>query len=405
MFGGCAMTFTDNRLVIEKQGYDVVVVGGGIAGIAAAVSASRNGAKTLLLEKQINLGGLATVGLISWYEPLCDGTGKQLVYGIGEELIKLSVQHGFDCLPQEWGGGSNNKIQSRRYSTYYSPMIFSLALDEYVRESGVEIRFDTRAVYPVMQANTCLGIMTETVSGKEFYPAKMVIDATGDATICHCAGMPTMKGENNLTYVSHGFSKKEIESYDKDKDLLEFRKWNWACGKNFSALDDENLIDSSGTTSDSVNEFIKKSKKNAFDVIKSFGKNDYELSSIPTMPQFRMIRHIVGKTTFNGAENNKNDYQDSVGCFSDFRKVDTRYQLPYSTLYNEKFPNILAAGRIISSEGEGWQITRVIPVCAVSGQAAGTAAALCVKENSTVAELNVKTLQKQLQKDNVKIKF
>ena len=399
------MTFTDVRLVTEKQGYDVVVVGGGIAGIAAAVSASRNGAKTLLIEKQINLGGLATVGLISWYEPLCDGKGNQLVYGIGEELIKLSVQYGFDCLPREWGGNSNNKIQSHRYSTFYSPMIFSLALDEYVRESGVEIRFDTRAVYPVMQGNTCLGIMTETVSGKEFYPAKVVIDATGDATICHCAGMPTVNGENNLAYVSHGFSKKEIESYDESKDLLEFRRWNWACGKNFSNLENDKLKDSSGTTSDSVNEFIEKGKKNAFEVIKTFGKSDYELTSIPTMPQFRMIRHIVGKTTFNGTENNKNDYQDGVGCFSDFRKSDTRYQLPYSILYNEDFPNILAAGRIISAEGEGWQITRVIPVCALSGQVAGTAAALCAKEKNAVDKLSVNTLQNQLQRDGVKIKF
>ena len=399
------MTFADNRQVIEKQGYDVAVVGGGIAGIAAAVSASRNGAKTLLIEKQINLGGLATVGLISWYEPLCDGKGKQLVYGIGEELIKLSVQYGFDCLPHTWGGKSGNKIQSNRYSTYYSPMIFSLALDEYVRESGVNIRFDTLAVQPVMQDNTCLGIMAETVSGREFYPVKMVIDATGDATICHRAGMPTINGENNLAYVSHGFSKTEIENYDKDKDLLEFRKWNWACGKNFSSLENSSLTDSSGTTSDSVNEFIKKGKKNAFEAIKTFGKNDYELSSIPTMPQFRMIRHIVGKTTFDGSENNLTDCKDSVGCFSDFRKSDTRYQLPYSTLYNESFPNILAAGRIISAEGEGWQITRVIPVCALTGQVAGAAAALCVKGESAVGRLSIETLQKQLQKDLVKIKL
>ena len=97
------MNFADNREVIQKQGYDVIVIGGGVAGVAAAVASSRNGAKTLLVEKQINLGGLATVGLISWYEPLCDGKGKQLVYGIGEELIKLSVQYGFDSLPQEWG--------------------------------------------------------------------------------------------------------------------------------------------------------------------------------------------------------------------------------------------------------------------------------------------------------------
>lgn len=400
------MPFTDKRQIIEKSPYDVVVVGGGMAGIAAAVAAARNGAKTLLIEKQINLGGLATVGLIAWYEPLCDARGKQMVFGIGEELIKLSVKYGFDCLPKKWGGEEKYpNLNNSRYATYYSPMIFSLALDEYVRESGVDIRFDTQAVYPVMQDKLCLGIMTETVSGKEFYPAKMVIDATGDAGVCHRAGMPTVNGKNLLVYVSHGFSREQIENYNNPKDLLEFRKWNWTSGKDIYNPDTEQLTDSSGTTSDSVNEFIQNAKEKAFNQIKAFGKDDFELSSIPTMPQFRMIRHIVGDTTLDGSEDGKTDCADCVGCFSDFRKPNTHYKLPYSTLYNSEFSNIFAAGRIISAEGEGWQATRVIPVCALSGQAAGTAAALCVKNNTAVNKLDIKTLQNQLKKDNVSLEF
>ena len=78
------------RNVTEKGKYDVIVVGGGIAGVAAAVSAVRNGTSVFLIEKSVNLGGLATGGLISWYEPLCDGKGKQMVTGMAEELIKLS---------------------------------------------------------------------------------------------------------------------------------------------------------------------------------------------------------------------------------------------------------------------------------------------------------------------------
>ena len=63
----------------NKGRYDVIVVGGGIAGVAASVAASRAGAKTLLIEKGVNLGGLATMGLISLYEPLCDGMGNQMI--------------------------------------------------------------------------------------------------------------------------------------------------------------------------------------------------------------------------------------------------------------------------------------------------------------------------------------
>ena len=399
------MLLQDDRQITQKQSYDVVVVGGGIAGIAAAVAAARGGAKTLLMEKQINLGGLATVGLISWYEPLCDGNGKQMIYGIGEELIKLSIKYGFDNLHENWGGKTLNTRSNNRYATFYSPMIFSVALDEYVRENGVDLRFDTYAVYPVMDGKRCLGIMTETVSGREFYPAKVVIDATGDATVCHRAGMPTVNGENKFVYVSHGFSKQELEDYDDNKDLFELRKWHWVNGKGFDTSENEGIADTSGTTSDSVNDFIKLGKQKTLEMVKSHNKGDYELWSIPTMPQFRMIRHIVGEHTFYGTEDGVNDIADSVGCFSDFRKSGPHFQLPYSTLYNKEFPNILAAGRIISAEGEGWQITRVIPICALSGQAAGTAAAMCAKSDTAVGALDITKLQNALKEEKIILNF
>ena len=399
------MLFDDKRPIKKMQPYDVVVVGGGIGGIAAAVSAAREGAKTILLEKQVNLGGLGTVGLISWYEPLCDGNGKKMIAGIGEELIKLSIKYGFDNLTEEWGGNGKNKKSTTRYATFFSPMTFSLALDEYVRNSGADIRFDTCATYPVMKGNTCLGIIAETVSGKEFYPAKMVIDATGNACVCHGAGMPTMDGENILVYVSHGFGKEEIENYNKDLDLLEFRKWNWAASKHFADKTGNVINDSSGTTSDSVNEFIQKGKSAALEFIKTKDKNSYELSSIPTMPQFRMIRHIIGDTMLDGSEDGKKDFTDSVGCFSDFRKLNTHYQLPYSTLYNKQFPNILAAGRIISAHGEGWQITRVIPVCALTGQVAGTAAAQAIKYNCACSDIDLDILRNTLKESNCILDF
>ena len=75
--------------------YDVAVCGGGIAGIAAALAAAREGKKVVLIEKQFMLGGLATAGLITIYLPLCDGKGRQVSFGLAEELLRLSITYGF----------------------------------------------------------------------------------------------------------------------------------------------------------------------------------------------------------------------------------------------------------------------------------------------------------------------
>lgn len=76
--------------------YDVAVCGGGVAGVAAALAAARHGAKVLLIEKQFALGGLATLGLVTVYLPLCDGLGKQVSFGIAEELLRVSIGHGWE---------------------------------------------------------------------------------------------------------------------------------------------------------------------------------------------------------------------------------------------------------------------------------------------------------------------
>ena len=84
--------------------YDVAVCGAGVAGAAAAISAARQGAKTVLIEKQCLLGGLATSGLIYIYLPLCDGYGNQVIYGVSEEMLKRCVEYGPFAVPEQWGG-------------------------------------------------------------------------------------------------------------------------------------------------------------------------------------------------------------------------------------------------------------------------------------------------------------
>ncbi len=381
------MNLLDTRPVIEKQSYDVIVVGGGVAGVSAAVAASRKGAKTLIIEKQINLGGLATMGLISWYEPLCDGKGNQVIHGIAEELIKLSVKYGFENLPAKWGGEGKNYIHTERYATRYSPTVFSLALDEYVKENGVDIRFDTMAVFPVVEGGHCKGVLCESVSGKEFYGCKCIIDATGDAAVCAAAGLPLENGMNYHIYICHSYFRKDLDEFVGTNDAAKFRVWFARGADLYGNNQPEGKTPETEYNSDSENEYIKWGKSEIFKAInKADTKNNRDIMMLPTMPQYRKIRRLIGETTFDA---NSFECCDSIGKCGDFRIPGPVYEIPYSSLYNKNIDNLLVAGRIISATGEGWEITRVIPVCALTGEAAGKAAALVSKENKKVWDVDV----------------
>ena len=110
-----------------KVNYDIAVVGGGIAGIAAAIQAARAGKKTVLVEKTILPGGLATSGLVYIYLPICDGNGHQVTFGLSEELLKASIQYGPGEIPANWRNAENAEEQ-KRYRCVFSPAELMLAL-------------------------------------------------------------------------------------------------------------------------------------------------------------------------------------------------------------------------------------------------------------------------------------
>lgn len=381
---------------IEKTKHcQVVVIGGGIAGVAAAVAAARGGASVLLIEKSIHLGGLATGGLISWYEPLCDGEGEQMVFGIAEELIRLACRCGFNNLPQKWGGEGKYKHRDGRYSSYFSPTVFSLMLERFVRKNDVMLRFDSLAVAPVMQGNICTGVAVESANGCELFEADMVIDATGDASVFHRAGVPTVDGKNYMTYIAHGFTRKGLEKFEQDDDLCRFRQWINAGSDMLGRGHPEGARYIAGTTTEDIMEFLTAGKERMLERIEAGEGEIMDLMALPTMPQFRTIRRIVGNTDFCAVDGQQ--FSDSIGTCGDFRKqgFGKHYQIPFGALWNKNYPNLLAAGRIISApQGDGWEVSRVIPVCALTGEAAGRSAAICVSKKKTLAALNANDIQK-----------
>lgn len=361
-----------NIKTINKGYYDIIVVGGGIAGISAAVSAARCGSKVLLLEKQFNLGGLATGGLISWYEPLCDGLGNKVLGGIAEELIKLCVKYSFDSLPKEWGGTEKSAPRKPRYATRYSPTVYALALDEYVLSNGVDILFDTYATYPVMENNRVTGVIVENVDGRQLFETTKVIDATGDALIMQRAGVPCRTGKNYMTYLVHSIDEIIMDEYKETGHAWKLRDWQNAGSDMLGNGHPEGMKMFEEPNAEDLTNYMITGKLRMLERIKNKDRYSYDIMSIPTMPQLRTIRQIVGDADFEGINGKK--YSNSIGTVPDFRnnKIGNIYEIPQGSLYNSNFKGLYAAGRIISAPTfDGWEVARVIPVCALTGEVVG----------------------------------
>ena len=120
--------------------------------------------------------------------------------------------------------------------------------------------------------------------------------------------------------------------------------------------------------------------------------------TISTIPEVRMTRRLVGAYTQDIDEVGVK-YPDTVGIYPNWKKFGPVYELPFSTLYGKEIKNLLAAGRCISVTDDMWDVTRVIPVCAVSGEAAGAAAAMC----SDFDKIDIERLQHHLEERGVKL--
>ncbi len=161
----------------------------------------------LLLEKSVILGGLATLGLINYFVPMCNGRGKQIIFGMGEELLRASAEFGYDTIPEAWRKGEPEGADvQQRYVCRYSPYIFALVLTQMVLDAGVELRYDSVVTRAVMEGTTCRGVVVQGKEGAAFYRAKMIVDATGDGDVLRSAGVPTVAGQNFFTYMGKGIS-------------------------------------------------------------------------------------------------------------------------------------------------------------------------------------------------------
>lgn len=395
------------RIAKHVADYDIIVAGGGAAGVAAAVSAKRQGIeKVLIIEKAIGLGGLATTGVVNLFVAMCNGRGIQIIKGMAQELLGEAVKYGYDTLPEEWRKGEPGAGETKRLESRFSPEIFTLTLTEFVKKSGVDILFDSVITQPVMDGNVCRGVVVENKTGCEFYGAKAVIDTSGDADVLYRAGVPTVNGKNYHTYSTIGTDleccRKAFETNDISN--LFTRKFRGGMADLHGRNQPDNIPLRSGTTAQEITDYIIENHLECLEKIKANNRKSRDIVTLPTMPQFRETRRIDGEFTLNETDAYKH-FDDSIATINDFERRDYLYEIPFRTLVKKGFPNLITAGRSISSEGYAWSLTRVIPPAILTGQAAGNAAAATLKENRAITDIDIKKLQEALERQNVMIHF
>ena len=409
--------YEEYRKVEFAGDYDVIVVGGGISGVAAAVAAAREGMKTLIIEKTLCLGGLATLGHVVKYLPLDDGNGRQVVGGISEELLKKSILYGYNNLSPEWREkiGITDKrdfepldypqrrnIEEKRLTTFFNIPAFVFALDEMMEEEGIDVLYDMIFCDTIMDNNTCKGIIVESKSGRTFYTAKMIVDASGDADVLFRAGAACFERDNFITYMCLDIDFKRMEDALEHQDMFQaFPIW---CMLGYDPTDNTGQSSQKyyGTSVEGVNDFTKACRKLGFSYLKKNLRPDYTMISVPAINAFRTTRRVAGVYELQADDVHKH-FEDSIGCTGDWRKAGPVFEIPYRTLIDTKVTNVIAAGRIIASAGDACEVTRAIPPVAMTGQAAGTAAAHAIKSNTSLQQINIPELQNTLEKTGVVI--
>lgn len=386
--------------------YDVVVTGGGIAGVAAALQAARSGKKTVLLEKTVLLGGLATTGLVYIYLPLCDGNGRQVTFGISEELIRLSLKYGPGDIPGGWTNGENLE-EAKRFRCIFSPASFMLALDEVLEEAGVDIWLDTLVCGAEKDdRNHLTGVIVENKSGRGRIHGKRFIDASGDCEVARRAGAAVLSDDNFLSVWAL--------QYSRDGGSLSpgvgMHVGGCAAGGRplmpelaaRCGMTDADWNAGSGISGRKVTDFILKGRRLLREYYRmayesgSAGRNDLYALKLPAMPQFRKIYCIEGAYVLQSGQNQRH-FEDSIGMVGDWRKAGPVWEIPYRTLYPKAGPGgLLAAGRCTAAAGDAWEITRVIPTAAMTGQVAGLAAAMSLDAGVDPAAVEVESLRNEL---------
>lgn len=442
----------------QQLNTDVVVVGGGPAGMCAAIAAAREGVRVILIEQGGFCGGMATKGLVGPFMTCYDAKGETMIIrGLFKEIVERMVARGFAIHPAQVHGGtaftSWIKI-GHEHVTPFEPEGLKIIIDEMLTEAGVKILYHTDFIHPVLDNNTISGILVSSKRGLEIIKATVVIDCTGDGDVAYRSGVPYEMGNQELNLIQPATMFFHISNVNPDaveadiqanihnfyrKDGVNYRSFHWrvtqarengdwdlnrvSIGMFRMPKPDEWCVNTSrimgvnSTDNESLTNAELIGRQQVYKILHFLQKyvpgcENARIKSIASHIGIRESRHIQGdyRLTAEDLLNSKVP-EDSILLAANSVDVHGRfgptsneyvpikgkyYGVPYRCLIPKGIEQLLIAGRCVSADSTAAGAIRVMPPCMGMGEAAGVAAALSVKEGITVRRIDVQNLRKVL---------
>jgi len=408
--------------------YDVVVCGGGPSGVIAAASAARCGARTILLERNGFLGGMATAAEVTQILGIETIDGERVVEGIPAELL--------------------NRVETARNypgAIAFSPDSFKHEADWLVADSGADVLFDCLITDVVMEYDLVRFVTIETPSERLAVRAKMFIDATGDSNIVARAGAPFLQYEKMMP-VTLGFTVANVglsmEDFWQEMKKVQPRMVEAARQGELPPFGGPwitnlrpgvfsfNMTRRHGNTLDPValSRLERQLRDDVHTIVNYFRNNvrGFENCYLQRMaPQvgIRETRATVGQYMLTEQDvRAAYEFEDTIalGCWLidihpqageegdiGYHPMETvnPYQIPYRAMLPKGIRNLIVTGRCLSADRVAQSSARVMGTCMALGQAAGTASALCLEREELPEQLNVSSLKDVLKENGAKLKM
>lgn len=416
------ISFTKSIPVYGK--YDVAVIGGGPAGVCAAISAARKGMKVLLVEATGSLGGMATSAKVGPFMTNYDKDGEvQTVGGLFSEIVDRLVQTGGAFLSENIEADSVYTSFIEKYHRHVTPFDsfqLEIVLDEMVRKAGAEVLCYTQFSDCIVEDGRIRAVILNALEGLIAVEAEQFIDCTGIAAVANCAGVPTYKGEEKSGVPQPGTLMFEVGGVRDDayvtRPQYPVKAYRTTVPGRYK-VNHYHVYNVDAANSKSMTEAHQEARgqvMDAFSVLhdQTPGFEKIDLLSVASVLGVRESRHIEGeyKITVKDVSDGVR-FDDTVAVYGfgmdvhnrtpeetgNFKIASaSRYYIPYRSLIPKSCKNLLVAGKTLSCESQAVGGMRCMPAAMAMGQAAGIASSMAVLLKTEIRDINVADLQAQL---------